>query len=339
MSHIEEKLTDQFFDWELYGRGWYIWDAPVAPEPPFRPFYSHYVPREEIPDDGSRPTFLSSLVNKLSQGLADKTEPDEIPQEEETPEPEIFERSSIVEVQTSLPLASNISKENIEQLLFSLGHCRESLSFEIIGSHDSITAQFAASEIDANRLQQQLEANFPDGVFIPQSCVLERKWTENENSESLIVQFGLSREFMFPIATGKGFGIDPYIGITGALSKLQEGETGVFQIIFQRVRNPWGESILRSVTDNTGGDFFVNAPELGKEARNKISRPLYAAIVRIAVKTEITTARWKSRAALPAHFQFFQILTATNSFRWKTKHIHMQRTKKICCGDSPAAAE
>jgi hypothetical protein len=286
MSRLEEKLTDQFFDWELYGRGWYIWDTPVAPEPPFRPFYGHYVPREEILDDGRRPTFLSSLVEKLSKGLADKAATEQIPEEEETPEPKIFERESIVELQTSLPLTSNISKENIEQLLFSLGHCREPLSFEIIGSHDSIIAQFAASEPDANRLQQQLEANFSDGVFIPQSCVLERKWTENQNDETLIVQFGLSREFMFPIATGKGFGVDPYIGITGALSKLQEGETGVFQVIFERVKNPWGESILRSVTDNAGGDFFVNAPELVKETKNKISRPLYAAVVRIAVKTD-----------------------------------------------------
>src|SRR6185503_8394293 len=120
MSRLEEKLTDQFFDWELHGRGWYIWDTPVAPEPPFRPFYGHYVPREDIPDDGSRPTFLSSLVNKLSQGLADKTETEHIPEEEETPEPVIFERNGIVELQTSLPLTSNISRENIEQLLFSL---------------------------------------------------------------------------------------------------------------------------------------------------------------------------------------------------------------------------
>src|SRR4051794_18367930 len=112
MSRIEEKLTDQFFDWELYGRGWYIWDSPVAPEPPFRPFYGHYVPREEILDDGRRSTFLSSLVSKLSG----QEKPSVIQQEEETPEPEIFERSSIVELQTSLPLALSISKENIEQL-------------------------------------------------------------------------------------------------------------------------------------------------------------------------------------------------------------------------------
>ena len=283
MSPIEEKLTDQFYAWELYGRGWYIWNAPVAPEPPFRPFLGHYLPREHVVDDGRRPTFFSSLVARLTQT---QTTPVEETAEEEEAEPEIFERAGVVELQTSLPLSLNVSKENIEQLLFSLGHCREPISFEIIGCHDSIIAQFAASETDVNRLQTQLEANFADGVFIQQNCVLENKWRANTNDDALIVQFGLSREFMIPILATKGFGTDPFIGITAAMSKLCKGETAVFQVLFQRVRNPWGESILRSVTDNTGKDFFVNVPELSKEARNKISRPLYAATVRIAVKSE-----------------------------------------------------
>jgi hypothetical protein len=286
MSLIEEKLTDQFYEWEIRGRGWEVWDVPVSLEPPFRPFYGHYVLPESIPDDGRRPTLLSSLVSRLSKGLSGEQELPEIPEEDEEPEPELLLRSNLVELQASLPATLNVSRDAIEQVLLSLAYCHEPVSFELIASHDAIITQFAVAEQDVERVQQQLEAHFPEGVFMPHSCVLEHKWRESQGTETLIVDFGLSREFMSPLAVARNFNFDPFIGITGALSKLEEGELALFQVIFQPARHPWGESILRSVTDNTGGDFFVNAPELSKEARNKISRPLYAAIVRVAIKTE-----------------------------------------------------
>ena len=39
----EERLTAQFYDWERRGRGWQLWSYPVELEPPFRPFFGHYV--------------------------------------------------------------------------------------------------------------------------------------------------------------------------------------------------------------------------------------------------------------------------------------------------------
>ena len=38
MSRIDEQLTEQFYRWELSGRGWRVFAEPVALEPPFRPF-------------------------------------------------------------------------------------------------------------------------------------------------------------------------------------------------------------------------------------------------------------------------------------------------------------
>jgi hypothetical protein len=52
------------------------------------------------------------------------------------------------------------------------------------------------------------------------------------------------------------------------------------------VQEQWAESILRSITDGEGKPFFVNARELTGAAEKKVSRPLYAAVVRIAVKAE-----------------------------------------------------
>jgi hypothetical protein len=99
----------------------------------------------------------------------------------------------------------------------------------------------------------------------------------------LAVEFGLRRESMLPLAKGK---LDPFIGIVGALSDLAEHELGLFQVLWQAVENPWAESITRSVTHSDRRPFFVNRPELAVAAVEKTARPLYAAVVRILIRTQ-----------------------------------------------------
>jgi hypothetical protein len=77
MSRIEEKLSEQFYGWEVRGRGWQVFSQPVCPEPPFRPFHGHYVAPQPPIDDGRRPTFLSSLISKWSS-KPDQKEPEPI---------------------------------------------------------------------------------------------------------------------------------------------------------------------------------------------------------------------------------------------------------------------
>src|ERR1017187_8448116 len=100
MARIDEKLTEQFRQWELRGRGWQVFPEPVHPEPPFRPFYGHYLPETPPIDDGRKPTFLSSLVRKISETLS--TEPraaTAIDEPEEEPEPVSLIRDTLVELE------------------------------------------------------------------------------------------------------------------------------------------------------------------------------------------------------------------------------------------------
>ena len=133
---------------------------------------------------------------------------------------------------------------------------------------------------DAPLLRRQLQAYFPEAVFVPREGGLEKAWEASQGDEVLAVEFGLKHEFMLPLASGK---LDPFIGIVGALAELQPGELGLFQVLFQPVQNPWAESIVDSVTHADGKPFFVDSPELAGAAENKIARPLFAAVVRIMV--------------------------------------------------------
>jgi hypothetical protein len=90
MSRLDEQLSKQFREWELRGRGWQVFDEPVCPEPPFRPFHGHYVPDAPPVDDGRKPTFLSSLAEKLSDKLSAAPPPVSVESEPEE-EPESLE--------------------------------------------------------------------------------------------------------------------------------------------------------------------------------------------------------------------------------------------------------
>jgi hypothetical protein len=109
---------------------------------------------------------------------------------------------------------------------------------------------------------------------------------------SAVVDFGLSEEFMRPLMAFRNFDIDPLTGIYAALENLAEGETGVFQVLFQAVRNPWAESIMRSVTDFDGSSFFIDSPEMVKLAHEKISKPLYAVGLRVFGSAESESRAW-----------------------------------------------
>jgi hypothetical protein len=281
MSRLDEQLTEQFHRWELRGRGWQVFREPVEPEPPFVPFNGHFLPATPIIDDGAKPTFLSSLVQRLSEKLSTEKPPAPIePYLEEEPEPTPLVRDSLVEFQASLPDRLDVSKEAFEQFLLNLSLCREPLAFELIGTHKRVTTQFAAASSDAPLLRRQLQAFFPEAVFVPVENSLESAWNAATGDEMLAVEFGLEREFMLPLQSGK---LDPFIGIIGALAELQKGELGLFQVLWQPVRERWAESILESVMNRDGKPFFVNDPELTSAAENKVARPLFAAVVRIMV--------------------------------------------------------
>ena len=286
MSLLDERFTDQFHEWETRGRGWQVWPHPVSPEPPFLPFRGHYLERTITVDDGRKPTFLSSLVAKLSGKLADPKPAEEIIEEEsEEEEPEEFQRGELVELCASLPSTTQISKDIFEQFLSSLNNCQEPIAFELIGAHDCITVQFVAAEYDVDLIRQQFEGHFPEVVFTKQETFLERTWKAAEAEDAVIFEFGLAHEFMIQIAPTRNFNVDPYIGLIAAMSNLRENELALFQVVFEPVKHDWDESIFRSVTDGAGKDFFVNEPELSGEAKKKIARPLFAVVVRIAIKS------------------------------------------------------
>ncbi len=283
----QELLTEQFFAWEKRGRGWQVWGEPVLLEPPFKPFFFHYVMPEGISDDARHPSLIGSLIEKTKAHFSKKNElPALVESEEEEEAPAIADDlPDLVELSIALPSTQVVTTDATEQFLLSLNYASYPMVLEVIGISDRIILQMVCSEPDSAQLRQQIGAYFPEGVVTGQNGFLEQNWGNFGFKESVIADFGLSNEFMLPIRTFGNFNVDPLIAVTGALSNLEKGEIGILQIIFQPVRHPWAESIIRAVSDGEGKSFFADAPQILSLAKEKVSRPLFAAVVRVAANS------------------------------------------------------
>lgn len=275
-----EALTAQFYAWEQRCRGWEAYPFPVDLEPPFEPFFYHSVPTSlPVIDDSFRPSLFTRGYNAIKNVVGAEDEVNEVESQNDQPlAPFPFEDDTeLIAISISLPKDHKVRPDEMEQLLFMLSQSHYPISFEIIATVISIRLQFVCRITDVQYVHNQVKAYFP-------TCGIQGVSVEDIvpiNTHYFSVDFGLREECMRPLATPKNFDLDPFIGIFGVLENLADDEQLVIQALFKGVSNPWAESIIRSVTDNAGGSFFLDAPEMVKLAQEKVSSPLYAVAIRV----------------------------------------------------------
>jgi len=279
MANYLEEVSARFQRWERRTRGWQVHLQPVAPEPVFVPYKIPNPLNQPIIDDAKRPTVVSSFIRSLWRAplLAASTLEDE-----EEPEPIPFERETLTEFPLLLRDTFHPKPQEYAPFLSSVALATAPVAFELIGIPAYVTVQLAVSPADELHLKQQLRAIFPEVVTAPAKGELSAAWHAADASETLVVEFGLARESMLPLADVQH---DLCVPLVAALSELEEGEFGLFQVLFEHVKNPWAESIVDALTTDTGDAFFVNVPELLEGAKNKAARPLFGVVVRIAVRS------------------------------------------------------
>lgn len=290
-----ELLTAHFYDWERRGRGWCLYDAPVSLEPPYKPFWRHSgIISAAQPTDDGRVETLGSAVTSFFKGLIGGNKVSGVSTDWEEDEPAVRyakHDNRVAELSVVLPVDAEVSREAAEQLLVSLSGSPSPVSFEVIGTAESISIQLTCHEDQIAPVREQITAYFPEAIVEERNAVLQRAW-EGAGWNQVIIDFGLSNEFMRPLRSFRNFGVDPLIAVAGALSDIKLGEVGILQVLFQACRGAWSPCIMRAVTDGAGGSFFADAPDMVSLAKEKTSRPLCAAVIRVAARcgTEERTA-------------------------------------------------
>ena len=282
---LSEYLTAQFYAWEKRGRGWHTFEQPVRLEPKFIPFFGHFLPTTTTQiDDGKRPRFFPALQEAL--GWFKKPNATAYGEKVFERLEELYEvRASIYDNQhpvTELTINfekdTKVSFEHIEQLLLMLSTSEEITGFEIFGTGERIAIQFVCTGRNANTFKSYIGAYAPSvGITLGNENLLQSIDIEQGIYGT---DLGLRDEFMRPLRVWTKFDPDPLAGCIAALESVGDGEFGMLQILFQAAVNPWAESVQRAISDGKGGSFFADAPEMVPLTKEKISSPLYAAVVR-----------------------------------------------------------
>ena len=290
MRRLAEERTRHFYAWEGRGRGWRSYPYPVRLEPPFAPF-RFLRASAPSPDDGRHHTsvsrFFASFLGKREEA------PPRLPREieESAPEPDEVdaERSEMALVP---PRDLAVTPALSEGWLKTLAALEAPASFELSGGDSRVSVFMSARRGEAPLLSSQLRAFFPAVEVEEGEDLLFGTWESGADGVFRVVEFGLSREFMLPLSEPKSFSPDPLTAMVAALAEARAGEVSILQILFEGVRSPWSESILRSVTTPSGDPFFANAPEFSKRAREKAAAPLFAVAIRAAVRAASEERLW-----------------------------------------------
>lgn len=295
---LSERLTNQFYEWEIRCRGWEAYPLSVDLEPPFVPFFGHWVPPVPVPDDGKRPTILGHIVNTFLP----KKKPKVIEEDNEPLTPYLFDRTYPFKVFTlTVPKGYKVGAQETEQLLLMLSNTRYPLSFEIIGSATRISLQLVCRTPDAAYVHSQIKAYFPGCIITEQPDRIVE--IVNQGVLGYTQDYGLRDEFMRPLVMTDRFDIDPLIGLFATLENLQEQEYAVIQVLFKGAINPWAESIMRSVIGTDGkSSFFADAPEMVQLAKEKISAPLHAVVLRTFVSSTSEQSVYQLSKTIEAAF-------------------------------------
>ncbi len=276
-----QAYTEQFYDWERRGRGWHLFGEAVDIEPPFEYFQRGSVSADAL-DDGLVPSVWKRIFGLFKRN---ETVPAKLNEQQAFA---LREAPQLTAIKLIVGKSQTLTAVEAERLVLVLSTCRHPVSFEILGNARTISLQLVCSTKDSAMIQQQLKGYFPE-LILETDCPLR---LFEDGKAAAAFDMGLEQEFMRPLETEIDLELDPMQAVFSVLEGLSDGERAVLQIAFQGCQDPWAESMVSAVTDGAGKSFFMDAPDMPRLAREKVSAPLFAATVRTAAQ-----AKTKARAA------------------------------------------
>lgn len=265
-----QEAVEKFYNWEIKGRGYSLFNSPVDLEPAFQVFSCSYTSPGEYVDDGKTPSLFKRIFSskKVIQKEENEEEVLAYPYEYE---PQLYQLT------IHFSERPDIKDNRVVEFLNMLSESDSNISFEIVGSQNKVDFRLICNDEDRIRIHNLILSYFPT-AFITDSAV--EKFPLEESKDIVIIDFGYDEEFIRPINTS----ISGLTSIMTIFERLGFDDSVVLQIILKGVINPWADSILNSV-GNSKYCFFCDSPEMFECAKEKVSTPLFAVIIRLAVQS------------------------------------------------------
>lgn len=291
---LAQAVTDSFYAWETRGRGWMLAEYPLSLEPPFRPFFllpQHILTRAPVIDDGRRATLASFVIDRVKQLLRRTPEMEAPTPYEEQAAFAAFDPGPLSVLRILAPADFVCQSEVMAQLLSALSAAQHPIAFELIGVGGTVTLQIVCAAFDAESVAAHVEGFMPEVAIIPGNDRLTEHW--DDDATRCIVDFGLAHEFFLPLQGAEAFRIDPFVPLVTALARARHGEFVIFQVLFERTRNPWAGAIHEALDDGDGGCLIGDAPWFVAKAKEKTASLLYAVVLRVGAQAETEERSWE----------------------------------------------
>ena len=290
MGTPTQRIEEAFWIWEERCRGYKTWPAFVRPEPYYVPFPD---PKEILPKPQSDSGRVQSPESKLVRFFKGK---DALGSSEnnllsldypEEPPNSIKEiRDVPIEFEIQLPVDFNTSSQAFEQFLHSISRLTYCSSIEIIASADEISLFLTADRQHGDAIRADLENRFPEISIIPHQDHLIDKWLETDPNDSIIVELGLGKEVHTSLPLEWTAGNDPLTTLYSVMDTLMDGDLVIFQIIFTKAIYPWADALVDSINTDGTNPLHPNFDFLVNSTKDKVSKPLFGVVMRIAVRHE-----------------------------------------------------
>lgn len=272
---LQEQLTLSFYEFDYLNKGYYLADSVIDIEPPYIPPFSK-LQKQNTTDDGIEPSFLKQISN-----LFKVVDEEEIEEDDEVKTIPIIIEPELVGFSCSFPNGQDISAPITLEFINQLSFTETPISFEIIGTYETITFQIVCNKDDLFVITSQIKAFFP--------TIMMRDISAYDIGFDLkrlvgIVDFGIDNESLIPLATTDNYNFDPLTPFIATLDNLHQGDTAMLQIMFKGVRAPFSYGMQVASNDGTGGSFFEDFKELPKLCTEKTSYPLFATIIRVVAQ-------------------------------------------------------
>ncbi|WP_288954747.1 hypothetical protein [uncultured Polaribacter sp.] len=151
---LSEQRTIQFYEFDYKLRGYYLFPQPVDIQPPYTPPFKLLSAPSNV-DDGRVPNIFKQIGNLFNPPKK------EIKQTEEKlyPNP-VSSNIELTGFSFSLPKGKEVSAFISTEFINQLSFTNTPISFEIIGTAETITFQIVCDDEDVNIIKSQLKAFF-----------------------------------------------------------------------------------------------------------------------------------------------------------------------------------
>lgn len=189
----------------------------------------------------------------------------------------------------------------------------------VMGNKEAITHIFAVDIDDLEPVKNALKAKFPDmeceltlNPFVKFKKALQKICRESHEFD--LKDYCTDSAYWRRLTINENLKSSPLLPIYSTLSSLDEDELGFYQVIFKPAIHPWSKNMLKIIDTETEilkygninlSDWYY--PGFGdRENRSKVSSPIFALTVRIAVscKKGRREGKLNSLSLAFANFQF-----------------------------------